>query len=150
MNETKNNNYIDTVYLAVGEGVVAALICAVYLIIGRFDYTVLTGALLGGGVTVLNFLLLSYSVNKAVNRYIGERGSREMSDEEAEKFAADHKMDIQNAMTKSYILRNALMLGSILLAILTKQFDLVAILVPLVMYKPIIYLTELIKKKRGE
>ena len=53
--------------LAVGEVLVGAIITAVYLLIGRFNYTVPLGALLGGAVTVFNFVFLSIAVNRAID-----------------------------------------------------------------------------------
>lgn len=149
MSEMKKNDRTDIACLAVGEAVVAVLICIVYLAIGEFDYTVLTGSVLGAIVAVGNFVALTASVNKIVETYIGERGEGEMTDEEAEKFSAEHKMSVQNAMTKSYIWRNAVMIAVLVGALITRQFDPISLLVPLVAYKPLIYLSEFIKKKRG-
>ena len=69
-NKNKLSAYIDTVWLALGEIIVAALISAVYLMLKRFDYTVITGAALGGAVTVINFLILSVGVNRAINKFV--------------------------------------------------------------------------------
>ncbi len=145
----KKNNYIDTLYLALGEIPVIILTAVVYLALGKFDLSVILGALLGSIVTVANFLILSVSVNNALQRFIDVRGDKEMTDEEAQKLAKEHSLAIQNAITKSYILRTALMLGSLVVAFITKFFDPLATLIPLMMYKPIIYIIDLIRKKRG-
>ena len=50
-NKSKLSVYIDSVWLALGEVVVAALISAIYLLLGKFNYTVVTGAALGGAVS---------------------------------------------------------------------------------------------------
>ena len=154
----KNKNglavYIDTVWLALGEVIVAAIVSAVYLLIGRFDYTVLTGAALGGAVTVINFLILSVGVNRAINRFVEERGDGEMEEEEAEEYAKKHGTAVQNAMMKSYMFRMLLMIGSLVLAMLSGWFSPLATVIPLLMYRPILYVTEFIKTKikvkRGE
>ena len=150
MEQTKKNNYIDTLYLAILEGITAAIIVLVYLAIGRLQSTVILGAILGAIVTVINFLILSVTVNNAINKYLALRGDKELSEEEAEKFAKQHSVKIQNAITKSYILRTALMFGALVLAFITKWFDPLAALIPLLMYKPLIYVIEIIKRKRGE
>lgn len=150
---SKKNNpspYADTLYLAAGEVVVAVLVCAVYLLLKKFDYTVALGALLGGAVTVTNLLVLSISVNRAINKYVEERGSEEMDEEEAAEYAKKNGMAVQNAMTRSYLLRTVLMLGALVLALISGWFDTIATVIPLLMYRPLIYLTELLKKKRGE
>ena len=147
--ETKNklSVYIDTVWLALGEAVVAVLVSLVFLIFGKLNYTVPLGALLGGAVTVVNFLILSVSINRAINSYITERGDKEMDEEEAEKYAKDHGMAVQNAMTKSYLLRMALMIGALVLAMISGWFSPLATVIPLIMYRPILYVTEFIKAK---
>ena len=147
--ETKNklSVYIDTVWLALGEVIVAVLVSLVFLIFGKLNYTVPLGALLGGAVTVINFLILSVSINRAINGYITERGDKEMDEEEAEKYAKEHGMAVQNAMTKSYLLRMALMIGALVLAMISGWSSPLATVIPLIMYRPILYVTEFIKAK---
>ena len=144
--------YIDTVWLAIGEIIVAALVSVGFLIFKSFDYTVLTGAALGGAVTVVNFLILSVGVNRAINRFVEERGDKEMDEEEAEAYAQKHGASVQNAMLKSYIIRMVLMIGSLILAMISGWFSPLATVIPLIMYRPILYVTEFIKTKvkRGE
>lgn len=153
-NKNKLSLYIDTVWLAIGEAIVAALISVVFLLIGKFNYSVVTGAILGGAVTVLNFFILSVGVNRAINQFVEERGNKEMDEEEADKYAKEHGMTVQNAMMKSYMLRMFLMIGALVLAGITGWFDIIATVIPLLMYRPILYVTEFIKTKlnakRGE
>ena len=158
-----NNNilskYIDTVWLALGEVAVGILVTVGFIIAKALGqdvavYKAITGALLGGAVTVINFLILSVAVNRAVNGYVAEIGDREMDEEEAEKYAKEHGMAVQNAMTKSYLLRMGLMIGSLVLAMLSGWFSPLATVIPLLMYRPVLYAVEFIKTKvnakRGE
>ena len=153
-NKNKLSLYIDTVWLGIGEAIVAALISVVFLLIGKFNYSVVTGAVLGGAVTVINFLILSVGINRAINKFVEERGDGEMDEEEADKYAKEHGMTVQNAMMKSYMLRMFLMIGALVLAGITGWFDIIATVIPLLMYRPILYVTEFIKTKlnakRGE
>ena len=153
-NKNKLSAYIDTVWLALGEAIVALIISAVFLLINKFDYTVVTGAILGGAVTVVNFLILSVGVNRAINRFVAERGEKAMDEEEAEKYAKEHGIAVQNAMMKSYMFRMLLMIGSLVLAGISGWFDIIATVIPLLMYRPLLYVTEFIKTKlsakRGE
>ena len=146
-NKSKLSVYIDSVWLAVGELIVAALTSLAFLLFGKFSYTVVTGALLGGAVTVINFLILSVAINRAINGYITERGDKEMDDEAAEEYAKQHGTAVQNAMTKSYMLRMFLMIGSLVLAMISGWFSPLATVIPLIMYRPILYVTEFIKVK---
>jgi hypothetical protein len=148
--QNSKNSYKDVLYLALCEVAVAVLIVLGYLLFGKMGWTVVTGAILGGLVTVANFFILSVGVNKAINDYLALRGDREMTDEEAAEFSKKHGLMVRNAVTKSYMLRTALMVGALVLAFISKWFDPVATLIPLLMYKPLIYVVQLIKQKRGE
>jgi len=55
----------ETIYIAAAVLILSMLMQAVFLIIKRWDYTVLLGNLLGGGVAVLNFFLMGLTVQKA-------------------------------------------------------------------------------------
>lgn len=146
-NKSKLLVYIDTLWLALGELVVALLVSCGFLIFGEFGYQVVIGALLGGAVTVINFLILSVAIDRAVNGYIKDRGDKEMDDEEAEEYAQKHGMAVQNAMTKSYMLRMFLMIAILVVAMITGWFSPLATVIPLLMYRPILYAVEFIKIK---
>lgn len=152
--KNKLSVYIDTVWLALGEIAVAVLVSLAFLLFGKLDFTVPLGALLGGAVTVVNFLILSVAINRAINGYITERGDAEMDEEQAEQYAKQHGTAVQNAMTKSYLLRMLLMIGALVLAMISGWFSPLATVIPLLMYRPILYLTEFIKikvkAKRGD
>lgn len=148
--ETTKNKYTDVAYIAICEAVAAILIIAVYAIIGRFSLKVAAGTLLGAGVATVNFLILTVSVDRTIKKFLDIRGDKPMSDEEVETFTKANSLKVQNAMTKSYILRTVIMIGTLVVAFITKLFDPLATLIPLLLYKPLIYLIEVIKKKRGE
>lgn len=150
MKTENKQNYKSVLYLAIGELIVSLLIVLVYIALGQFNLTVITGALLGSAVTVFNFILLSVQVNKAIDEYITLRGDRDMTEEEAAEFSKRHGIKVQNAVTKSYVLRTGLMIGSLVVAFITKWFSPLATLIPLLLYKPLLYVVELINTKRGE
>ena len=146
--ENKASYITNILLLALCELVVSALVCVAFLILGKYDATVLAGVLLGSAVTVANFALLTISVNRAVDRYLELRGSREMDDEEAEKFANENAMAVQNAATRSFIVRTVSMLATLVAAfLLTSWFSPIAAAIPLLMFRPLLYVLELIKKK---
>lgn len=141
-------DYKETFTVLVGELVVSLLVAAVYLLIGEFDYTVPLGLLLGSGVTVLNIFALSIAVNRRINKFLELRGTREMSEEEADAFAAEHAAKIQLAARASYIVRIVSMVGALALAfVLSESFDVIATVIPLLAYRPIIYAAEFLKLK---
>lgn len=142
--------------LALGELIVALLTVGVYFLLSLafrdaviFDYTVITGALLGAAVPVVNFLILTYAISRAANRYIDALGGRELSEEEAEAFAMEHRAKINLAVARSYIVRTLLMIAALVLAFVTGVFNPIATAVPLLAYKLIMYVTQYIRARGG-
>ena len=158
MNNTDKRAYLKELSaLAIGEAIVAIITVGVFLLLdvifedkSFFDFTVLTGSVLGCAVVIVNFLILSVSVNRAVERYLSERGDKEMTDEEAEAFAREHQSRVQLAVARSYFIRTVLMIGTLVLAFILEWFNPIATLVPLIMYKPVIYITNILKQRKGE
>ena len=147
--ENKNATVKQILALTLGEALVSVLICLVYFLIGSFSPKVLFSVLLGSAVTVLNFLFLTVSVNRAVDKYLALRGNAEMDEDEADKFAKENAMAVQNAATRSYIIRTVSMLAALAVAFWLDCFDPLATAIPLFMFRPILYALELIKNKRG-
>jgi amino acid permease len=56
----------ETIYIAVSSLILSALLQAVFLIIGKWDYTILLGNILGYVAAAGNFLTMGLSVQKAV------------------------------------------------------------------------------------
>jgi hypothetical protein len=146
MNKTKLP-YYEIFSLIIGELAVSLITVAVYLIIDKFDYKVISGVLLGSAVTVLNFLFLAISTTRAVNAFMLARGECEMTEEESAAFVAEHQAKIQNSIKLSYIIRTLSMLITLVLAFLLDFFAVVATVVPLLMFRPITMISALIKRK---
>ena len=139
--------YYEIFTLLIGEIIVSLVICAVYLILGDFDYKVVTGASLGTLVTVINFLYLAIVTTKAVDNFLMLRGDKEMTEEENAAFVAEHQARIQNKIKVSYIIRTVSMLIALVLAFILDFFAVIATLVPLLLYRPITIVAALIKRK---
>ena len=148
--------------LCIGEVLVAAAVCIVFLILGEFDYTVPLGAMLGVIVTVLNFVVLCISVNRAIDKYLGEdeikrvqaelEAERDATDTDEEndaaaRFARENQMKVQNAVKLSYIVRMIVMVGALVASALVGVFNLIATVIPLLMFRPILSISEMIKGK---
>ena len=58
----------ETKYIAACVAVMSVLMQSVFLIIGRWDYTVLFGNVLSASAAVLNFFLMGLTVQKAVSK----------------------------------------------------------------------------------
>ena len=120
----------ETLTVLVGTLVCCGVLQIVFLLLKKYDYTVLTGSLLGGGAAVLNFFLLGLTVQKAV--------SEGMSDN------AKKKMQI------SYTVR-LLLLGAVLCAgILLPYFNTVATIVSAIFPRIVIFVRSFMLKKEAD
>ncbi|MBE6537148.1 MAG: hypothetical protein E7673_04260 [Ruminococcaceae bacterium] len=171
MNENKLPKR-EIITLAIGEVIIGILISAVYLLIQKFDYKVPLGSLLGGAVTVFNFIFLSVSVNRAIDEAMANYNARQIKkpdvvieetgsvsdtsedadpyDDETAKFAQENAAKITNAVKVSYIVRTASVVIVLAVAFITKQFNVLATVIPILAFRPILTLSELLKKKGGE
>lgn len=100
----------ETVYIAAGTLILSVLMQAVFLIIGKWDYTVLLGNILGAIGAVMNFFLMGLTVQSAVSKDANE---------------AKQKMKASQALRTLFLLIIAL-LGGIL-----PCFQIFAVLIPL-------------------
>ena len=147
--QKKNMPTREILFLVVGELIVSLIVSGVYLLLNRFSYAVISGCLLGSAVTVFNFVFLSVSVNRAIDKALAGRKEGEMTEEEAEAFAAENQAAVQRAAQGSYLLRQILMLGVLVCAfLLDGWFDVIATVIPLVMFRPLLTVCGLMKSKK--
>ena len=147
--QKKNMPTSEILLLAVGELIVSLIVTGVYLLLDRFSYAVISGCLLGSAVTVFNFVFLSVSVNRAIDKALAGRKEGEMTEEEAQVFAAENQAAVQRAAQGSYLVRQILMLGVLVCAfLLDGWFDVIATLVPLLMFRPLLTVCGLMKSKK--
>ena len=141
----------ELLFLIIGEVAVSAVIALVYFIIDKFTLSVIFGALLGGAVTVINFLFLIITTNRAIDKTLLLRGDGEMSDEEAAEFAKKHRSGLAAAQKISYIVRMISVAATLVLALLLRDvFDVIATVVPLLMLRPMLTVSQLVKTKLGK
>jgi len=147
MKKTKLPLY-ETLAMIIGEVITSLIVCAVFLIIKKFDLSVLSGVILGSLVTVANFIFLIVFTNRAIDKAMAERGDGEMSDEEVAEFTAKHQANIQAAVKLSYVIRTLCIAASLVVAfLLDGVFNVIATVVPLLMFRPILTVSQLIKNK---
>ena len=147
MKKTKLPLY-ETLAMIIGEVITSLIVCAVFLIIKKFDLSVLSGVLLGSLVTVANFIFLMVFTNRAIDKAMAELGDGEMSDEEVAEFTAKHQANIQAAVKLSYVVRTLCVAAVLVVAfLLDGVFNVIATVVPLLMFRPILTVSQLIKNK---
>ncbi len=138
-----------------GQLVTAGIVIGVYAIVSIFlpevfTYRIFTGLALGAFISIANYMILNITVNRAIDKFIALRGTEEMDEDQAMEFTQKNAMAVQNAATKSYIIRMASMVVILLLAfLLWGVFDPIATAVPLLMFRPILFVVGLIRRKGG-
>lgn len=114
----------ETKRIAIGVLILTALMVAIFAVCGRFDSTVLWGALLGCAYAIVNFFLMAYTI---------QRGT------ETTHTKAKTKIQL------SYTLRMLLMLLVGVLGVTLPCFHWLAVLLPFVFPRLSIYLMQLLK-----
>ena len=121
-----------TVWQETGRIALGLLICgvleiAVYLLLSRFDASVLLGVLLGSFFSLLNFFLLCVSVQKAMDKTEGQA----------------------KYLQRIYLLRMMMIIAVLTAAYLIEPVDLIATCVPFVADKAVIYIVKLMENKKA-
>lgn len=101
----------ETFYILVWTILLSVLMNSVFLIIKRWDVSVLYGNIVGAAVAVLNFFLLGRTVQNALEK---------------------EEKDAKNTMKLSQMLRYLMMIIVIALAVAVKVFNIIAVVVPLI------------------
>ena len=154
MNKTKENRYISVLWFLIAELIVSAAVIGIFAIViflfpdalfyNTAFYKVILGSVLGTAATVFNFFALCFTVNRAVDKYMTQRGDAEMDEEEARAFVNANAAKVQTEVTKSYLLRTRILVLACAL-LFTKQFDVIAVVVPMLVQRPLIAVIEKIK-----
>ncbi|MBO4344013.1 MAG: hypothetical protein J5844_05085 [Clostridia bacterium] len=118
----------ETIYILSFEIIFSLIMQSVFLIIGKWDITVLFGNLLSGSAAVLNFFLMGLTVQKAVRK--------------------DEK-DAKNMLKVSQIYRTLLLFIIAGIGVYFSVFNTVAALVPLFFPRIAIALRPLFMKKNN-
>jgi len=116
----------ETAYIAAWTLIFSAIMQAVFLVIQKWDYTVLLGNVLGGGAAVLNFLLLGVTVQKALSL---------------------EQKDAASLMKSSQMLRMLMLFVAALLGFLLPCFNAWATIIPFFFTRIAIVLRQILDKK---
>ena len=144
--------------IAVGTVILSVLMVAVFLLLGRFDWTVLVGAVWGTCFAVLNNLLMALGVQKAAALSARELRSQPKEekaaqatdadeDDEKEKEIPDIGKPARASMQTSYTLRMLMMVVACVLAYVIPFIHSVAGILPLLFPQLVIVIENLRQKK---
>ena len=117
----------ETVYIAAMVFIFSLALQSVFLIIGKWDYTVLTGNLLGFVAAVGNFFLMGLSVQASLGK---------------------EEKDAKNLMKVSQSLRLLFIFVIALIGYLVPVFNTIAVLIPLLFPRIAVALRPLFMKKK--
>ena len=145
----------ETKRIALGTAVLTVLMIAVFLIIGKFDYTVPLGAALGYTAAVGNFFLMALTVQKVADGMPAlPKDEEDESEEEAggkkEKPLSDEAKQAGRKMQLSYTLRMLAIAGVAALAVTLPVFHPWAALLPLLFPRIVISIISLRQGGRKE
>lgn len=98
--------------IAIGVLAMSVIMEIVFVVLGRFDYTVLLGNLLGGGWAILNFFLMALAVQKSVKKELPQEA----------------KLVLQNSYTKRLLFSVAILL----IGIKVEYFNWISVVIPLI------------------
>ena len=130
MTESRKLVWKETALIAAGEVICVAIMCLVYVLIGKFQISVLLGGLAGLLVATGNFFALAVVATLA-----------------ADKAEAGDPATGQKLMRSSYPIRLLVMAGVLILCAKSGMFDVVALVLPLLFVRPILTIAEFFRKK---
>lgn len=130
MTESRKLVFKETAIIAIGELLCVALMCAVYALMGKFSVAVLLGGLVGLLVATGNFFALAVAATLA-----------------ADKAEAGDPLAGQKLMKSSYPIRLLVMAVVLVLCARSGQFDVLALVLPLVFVRPVLTAAEFFRKK---
>ncbi len=119
-----------TAQIALGEVIGTALMMGVFALLGKFDLSVLFGGIAGCVITVANFFFMAVVAELAADRAL--------------------KQDVEGGkklVKTSQTIRYFVLAAVLVLCAISKVFNLLALVVPLLFVRPILLLAEFFRKK---
>ena len=119
--------------IALGEAVGVAAMIGIFALLGQYSSKVLLGGIVGGLVTVGNFLAMAIAVNIA-----------------ADKAKAQNVKGGQATIKGSYLLRMVAMVVILFAFAKSGLCDVIALVVPLIFMRPTLTVAEFFRRKPGD
>ena len=123
----------ETLVIAVGTVLCAAVMVGIYALLGFLDLTVVLGALIGSVLSVANFFIMAVSTNLA-------------ADKAQEQDVSAGKKLVQS----SYMIRLLAIFGILFVFAKTGLCDPLAMVLPLAFVRPVITVYEFFRKKEDK
>ena len=122
----------ETSVIAIGEIICVPLMILAFFLCGAFDRTVVFGGIAGALIATANFFFMALSTSLAADKALQE----------------DVKGG-QATMQFSYIFRLIFMFGALVVCAKSGVMDLLALVIPVLLVRPIIMVAEFFRRKGG-
>ena len=119
----------ETLYIACFVLMLSVIMQLVFVLFGRWDYTVLLGNLLSGGIAIINYLLIGVMVQNAIGK---------------------EEKEIKNSVRISHMLRMLMIAAGLILGVVLPCFNIIASIVPYIFPRIAILFRPLFDKKLGD
>lgn len=123
----------ETAIILIGQAVCVPVMALVFYLLGYYDTSVLLGGIAGALIAVLNFFFMALSTSVA-----------------ADKAEQQDVKGGQATIQMSYILRQVLLFVALILCARSGRMNLFALVIPLILVRPIITVAEFFRKKGGK
>lgn len=123
----------ETSVIAIGEAICVPLMVLAFFLCGTFDRTVVFGGIAGALIATANFFFMAMSTSLA-----------------ADKALAEDVKGGQATMQFSYIFRLIFMFGALAVCAKSGMMNLLALVIPVLLVRPIIMFAEFFRKKGGK
>lgn len=123
----------ETSVIAIGEAICVPLMVLAFFLCGAFDRTVVFGGIAGALIATANFFFMAMSTSLA-----------------ADKALAEDVKGGQATMQFSYIFRLIFMFGALAVCAKSGMTNLLALVIPVLLVRPIIMFAEFFRKKGGK
>jgi len=135
--ETKNTTIRETLRFVIGEFFVLGMMCLIFLLLGKFDISVVFGGLIGIVSAVIYFFLLCVSIS---NVFLDSQDAE--VDTESEQGLKQQKLKFKG----SYYLRLGLLGVGLAIGLKFDYFNNIAVIIPVLMTQPILICTKAIER----
>lgn len=122
----------ETAVILAGQTICLGLMLLVFRLLGYYDGSVLLGGIVGAVIAVANFFFMALSTSAA-----------------ADKAERQDVKGGQATIQISYLVRQLLLFAVLILCAKSGRMNLIALVIPLVLVRPIITVAELLRKKGG-
>ena len=119
-----------TLLIAIGQAVGVGVMLGIFALLGRFDYTVVLGGLVGALVALLNFFFMAVSLTLASDRAVQQdvKGGKGL-------------------VRSSYAIRTVVMFTVLFLCGKSGHCNVIALVVPLLFVRPALTVAEFVMRK---